>query len=73
MKKKDELTFGQLAMAASAPMKTRAALDEGRLDVGVLPTGQSAGVMEDLPSVAEIIERVVREAEGTLAKLGGTR
>jgi NAD(P)H-dependent flavin oxidoreductase YrpB (nitropropane dioxygenase family) len=73
MKTKDELTFGQLAMAASAPMMTKAALVEGRPDVGVLPTGQAAGVMDDLPSVAEIIERIVREAEQTIVKLGGTR
>jgi NAD(P)H-dependent flavin oxidoreductase YrpB (nitropropane dioxygenase family) len=69
MKKKADLTYGQLAMAASAPMLTRAALVEGRPDVGVLPTGQVAGVVGDLPSVAEIIERIVREAEGTLARL----
>jgi NAD(P)H-dependent flavin oxidoreductase YrpB (nitropropane dioxygenase family) len=71
-KKKDELTYAQMAMAASAPMMTRAALVEGRTDVGVLPTGQAAGVMDDLPSVAEIIERIVREAEATLARLAGT-
>jgi NAD(P)H-dependent flavin oxidoreductase YrpB (nitropropane dioxygenase family) len=71
MKKKDELTIGQLAMAASAPMMTKAALVEGRPDVGVLPTGQAAGVMDDLPSVADIIDRIVREAESTLDRLGG--
>ena len=70
MKKNQELTYGQVAMAASAPMLTRAALVEGRTEVGVLPTGQAAGVMDDLPSVAEIIERIVREAEATLARLG---
>jgi NAD(P)H-dependent flavin oxidoreductase YrpB (nitropropane dioxygenase family) len=69
MKKKEDLTYGQLAMAASAPMLTRAALVEGRTEVGVLPTGQVAGVMDDLPSVAEIIDRIVREAEATLARL----
>jgi NAD(P)H-dependent flavin oxidoreductase YrpB (nitropropane dioxygenase family) len=71
-KKKDELTYAQMAMAASAPMMTRAALVEGRTDLGVLPTGQAAGVMDDLPSVAEIVERIVREAEATLARLAGT-
>jgi NAD(P)H-dependent flavin oxidoreductase YrpB (nitropropane dioxygenase family) len=71
-KKKDELTYAQMAMAASAPMMTRAALVEGRTDVGVLPTGQAAGVMDDLPTVAEIIERIVREAEAALARLAGT-
>jgi NAD(P)H-dependent flavin oxidoreductase YrpB (nitropropane dioxygenase family) len=69
MKKKEDLTLAQLAMAASAPMLTKAALVDGRTDVGVLPTGQAAGVVGDLPTVAEIIERVVREAEETLARL----
>jgi NAD(P)H-dependent flavin oxidoreductase YrpB (nitropropane dioxygenase family) len=53
-------------------MMTRAALVEGRTDAGVLPTGQAAGVMDDLPSVAEIVERIVREAEATLARLAGS-
>ena len=71
MKNKEELTYGQLAMAASAPMLTRAALVDGRPDVGVLPTGQAAGVMDDLPAVADVIDRIMREAEETLARLGG--
>jgi NAD(P)H-dependent flavin oxidoreductase YrpB (nitropropane dioxygenase family) len=71
MKRKGDLTFGQLAMAANAPMLTRAALVDGRTEVGVLPTGQVAGVMDDLPTVAEIIDRIVREAEATLARLRG--
>ena len=70
MKKKEELTYSQLAMAANAPMMTKAALVDGRTDVGVLPTGQAAGVMSDLPTVAEIIDRIMREAEEALARLG---
>jgi NAD(P)H-dependent flavin oxidoreductase YrpB (nitropropane dioxygenase family) len=75
MKRKDDLTYAELAMAANAPMMTKAALVDGRTDVGVLPTGQVAGVMDDLPTVAEIVERIMREAEATLARLtrpGGT-
>jgi NAD(P)H-dependent flavin oxidoreductase YrpB (nitropropane dioxygenase family) len=70
MKNKEELTYGQLAMAANAPMLTRAALVDGRTDVGVLPTGQVAGVMGDLPAVADVVDRIMREAEQTLARLG---
>ncbi len=69
MKKKGELTYAELAMAANAPMLTKAALVDGRPDVGVLPTGQAAGVMGDLPSVAELIDRIMREAGETLARL----
>jgi NAD(P)H-dependent flavin oxidoreductase YrpB (nitropropane dioxygenase family) len=70
MKDREGLTYSQLAMAASAPMLTKAALVDGRPDVGVLPTGQAAGVMSDLPAVAEVVERIMREAGETLARLG---
>ena len=37
--------------------------------VGVLPTGQVVGVIDELPTVAEVIARIVDEAEQTLARL----
>ena len=64
------MTWAQVLLAANAPMLTRAALVEGRLDAGILPTGQAAGVIDDLPTVAELIERIMHEAEETLAHLG---
>ncbi len=70
MKKSQELTWGQMAMAANAPMMTRASMVEGKHEVGILPTGQGVGVMDEIPSVAELIERIIREAEAALAKLG---
>jgi NAD(P)H-dependent flavin oxidoreductase YrpB (nitropropane dioxygenase family) len=47
---------------------TKAALVEGRTDVGVLPTGQVVGLIESLPSVAEIIDGVMGEADGVLRR-----
>jgi NAD(P)H-dependent flavin oxidoreductase YrpB (nitropropane dioxygenase family) len=70
MKKKNELTFSQVAMGANAPMMTKAALVDGRVDVGVLPTGQNVGVIEDLPSVEQLIKRIMDEANATLTRLG---
>jgi NAD(P)H-dependent flavin oxidoreductase YrpB (nitropropane dioxygenase family) len=70
MKKSQELTFGQMAMAANAPMLTRASMVEGRPDVGILPTGQVVGVIEELPTVAELLGRIMSEAEATLGRLG---
>lgn len=69
MRKTRELTWAQLAMAANAPMLTRASMVEGRLEVGILPTGQVVGVIEALPTVAEVLDGIVREAEETLARL----
>jgi NAD(P)H-dependent flavin oxidoreductase YrpB (nitropropane dioxygenase family) len=71
MKEGNELTWPQVVMAANAPMMTKAALVDGRTDVGVLPTGQVVGTIEELPTVAELIGRVMAEAEATLARLGG--
>jgi nitronate monooxygenase len=36
-----------------------------------LATGQSAGLVRDLPAAAEVVARLVREAEAALARLGG--
>lgn len=70
MKKAQELSWGQVAMAANAPMMTKAAMVDGRPEVGILPTGQNVGVIDELPTVAELIERIMREADATLARLG---
>jgi NAD(P)H-dependent flavin oxidoreductase YrpB (nitropropane dioxygenase family) len=59
-----------MAMAANAPMLTRATMVEGRPDVGILPTGQGVGVIEELPTVAELIARIMAEADATLGRLG---
>ncbi len=70
MKEGNELTWAQVIMAANAPMMTKAALVDGRTDVGVLPTGQVVGVIDELPSVAELIATIVTEANATLDRLG---
>ena len=51
------------------PMMTRAALVDGRTDVGVLPTGQVVGAIEELPTVEELITRVIGEAGAVLGRL----
>jgi NAD(P)H-dependent flavin oxidoreductase YrpB (nitropropane dioxygenase family) len=66
MKHGNELTWSQVVMAANAPVMTKAALVEGRTDVGVLPTGQVVGLLESLPPVAEVIDGIMREADAVL-------
>jgi NAD(P)H-dependent flavin oxidoreductase YrpB (nitropropane dioxygenase family) len=73
MKKHQDLTWSQVAMAANAPMLTRATMVDGRPEVGILPTGQVVGVIEELPAVADLIHRIMREAEQTLDALGAER
>ena len=69
MKKNQDLTWAQVAMAANAAMLTRATLVEGKLEVGILPTGQCVGVVDDLPTCEELISRIVAEATERLDAL----
>ena len=72
MKQHGKLTWPQVAMAANAPMLTRASLVDGRIDSGVLPTGQVVGRIDELPTVADVIASIVEEAEQTLDRLAAS-
>ena len=48
---------------------SRPALVDGELDVGVLATGQVVGVIDDLPTCAELIDRIIAEADAVLDDL----
>jgi NAD(P)H-dependent flavin oxidoreductase YrpB (nitropropane dioxygenase family) len=69
MKQGNDLSWPQVVMAANAPMMTKAGLVDGRADVGVLPTGQVVGEITELPTVAELIERIVTQAGEVLDRL----
>ena len=57
-----DMTWSQVVMAANTPMLLKAGLVEGNTDAGVLASGQVAGILADLPSCAELIESIVRDA-----------
>jgi len=57
-----ELTWSQVLMAANTPMLLKAGLVDGNTEAGVLASGQVTGIIEDLPSCAELIERIVTDA-----------
>lgn len=65
-----ERTLAQVVMAANTPMLLRAGLVEGRTDAGVLAAGQVVGLLDDLPTCADVITRTVAEATEVLRKLG---
>jgi NAD(P)H-dependent flavin oxidoreductase YrpB (nitropropane dioxygenase family) len=69
MKHGKDLSWSQVLLAANTPMLLRASMVEGRTDLGVMASGQVAGVIEDLPSCAELVERVIHEAGHTLRLL----
>lgn len=64
-----ELSWSQLLLAANTPMLLKSAMVDGRTDVGVMAAGQVAGVIDDLPSCAELMERIMKEAEEVLEGL----
>jgi NAD(P)H-dependent flavin oxidoreductase YrpB (nitropropane dioxygenase family) len=64
-----QLSWAQVLMAANTPMLLKAAMVDGRPDLGVMACGQVVGLIDDLPSCAELIERIMAEARGVLNRL----
>jgi NAD(P)H-dependent flavin oxidoreductase YrpB (nitropropane dioxygenase family) len=69
MRKTQELSWSQVLMAGNTPMLLRAAMVDGRVDLGVMASGQVVGMIEDLPSCAALIERIMAEAGKVLTEL----
>jgi NAD(P)H-dependent flavin oxidoreductase YrpB (nitropropane dioxygenase family) len=71
MKHGGDRSWSQMVLAANTPMMLKAGLVEGRTDAGVLASGQVVGVIDDLPTCEQLIDRVVTEAADRLRALGG--
>ncbi|MGV9561606.1 NAD(P)H-dependent flavin oxidoreductase [Streptomyces sp. NPDC003480] len=63
------LAWSQVLLAANTPMLLKAAMVDGRTDLGVMASGQVAGVIDDLPSCADLVDRIMTEAEEVLKTL----
>jgi enoyl-[acyl-carrier protein] reductase II len=61
----------QLAYMANAFKAIRVATEDGDNKTGVLPVGQVQGLIHDLPTIAELFERIVKEAKAAQAKVNG--
>jgi NAD(P)H-dependent flavin oxidoreductase YrpB (nitropropane dioxygenase family) len=51
-------------------MLLKKAMVDGRPDLGVMASGQVVGMIDELPSVAELINRIIKEADEVLERLG---
>ncbi|MFD9602811.1 NAD(P)H-dependent flavin oxidoreductase [Streptomyces sp. NPDC059970] len=71
MKHGKDLSWSQVLLAANTPMLLKASMVDGRTDLGVMASGQVAGLIEDLPSCAELVERVMEEACAALGAVSG--
>ena len=54
---------------ANAFKAIQLATEEGDNDKGVLPVGQVQGLIHDEPTVAELFERIAKEAKEAQAKV----
>jgi NAD(P)H-dependent flavin oxidoreductase YrpB (nitropropane dioxygenase family) len=66
MARSSDMTFGQALLAANSPVLLQRAVVQGHPSEGIMASGQVAGRLGDLPSCAELIERIVRDAEARL-------
>jgi NAD(P)H-dependent flavin oxidoreductase YrpB (nitropropane dioxygenase family) len=69
MRRDQELSWSQVALAANAPMMTKASVVDGDVEVGILPTGQVVGAIDGLPTVADLLGSISEQAEAALAGL----
>jgi NAD(P)H-dependent flavin oxidoreductase YrpB (nitropropane dioxygenase family) len=65
------LTLAEVSRAADSPMLIKAALVDGDPVHGLLPTGQVAGYLSDEPTVAQLIEDIMAQAERAGRRLQG--
>ncbi|KUJ69051.1 2-nitropropane dioxygenase [Streptomyces albus subsp. albus] len=73
LRRHKELAWRQVLLAASTPMLLKASMVDGRTDLGVMAAGQVAGRIEDLPSCAELVARVMAEASEVMGRLPAAR
>lgn len=73
LRRRQGLSLAQVLMAANAPVLVKAALVDGQPEQGIMPSGQVAGLIDDLPRCADLIARIRDEADATLAALCALR
>ena len=61
MLKGDDLTISQSIMSANSPAIIQKAMVEGSPNEGAMPSGQVAGIITNLPSCKELIDKIMRE------------
>lgn len=71
MKHGSERSWAQMILAANTPMMLKSGLVEGDVNAGVLASGQVVGMIDDIPSCAELIDRVVTQAATELKRING--
>lgn len=66
MRKQYEASISELGHLAAGGVRIRRAMVEGDAEFGVMPSGQVCGRIDDVPSVEELVDRIVSQAQSTL-------
>ncbi len=69
MRRQYQASVDDLGHLAAGGVRIRKAMVDGDPDTGVMPAGQVCGRIDDIPSVQELLDRIVAEAEATLRSL----
>lgn len=71
MRKSMDLSVTQMIMAANTPMLLKASLVDGHTESGVMASGQVVGIIDDLPTCEELLDRIITQANDILDSLTG--
>ncbi|GDX25754.1 oxidoreductase [Actinomycetes bacterium] len=69
MKKSMDLSYSQMVMAANTPMLLKTSLVDGKTESGVMASGQVVGIIDDLPTVNDLIDSIITQANAVLVDL----
>jgi NAD(P)H-dependent flavin oxidoreductase YrpB (nitropropane dioxygenase family) len=69
LRRNERMTRAQIVMAANAPILAKRAMQDGDPVRGYLPSGSVTGLIEDRPTCAALVARIMNEAEETLKHL----
>ncbi len=68
MQKSQGRSLAQMTLAANTPTMLKSGLVDGDTSAGVLASGQVVGVIDDLPTCEELIDRIVTRAADELRR-----
>jgi NAD(P)H-dependent flavin oxidoreductase YrpB (nitropropane dioxygenase family) len=71
MRKHGDVGWLGVIQAANTPILYRSVMVEGDVEHGVMSSGQAVGAIDDLPTVDELIQRIMWEAHDVLERLRG--
>lgn len=69
MKEAYEMEFGKMGYVSFGRDRIRDALVGGDASMGFMPCGQVCGRVDDIPTVKELVERIMEEAEAIIGRL----